>query len=58
MKYELINICDDFQVEYDASQFLEKNQDRLSNEVTNVLAGSLLLLVRTLFNTTVTKTGN
>ena len=42
---------------YDASGFLEKNRDRLAGEVINVLRMSQIALVRTLFNSPITKTG-
>ncbi|KAK2170162.1 hypothetical protein LSH36_4g17098 [Paralvinella palmiformis] len=45
-------------VEYDSSGFLEKNRDRLASEIISVLRLSQIALVRTLFNSPMTKTGN
>ena len=45
------------QVEYDSSGFLEKNRDRLASEIISVLRLSQIALVRTLFNSPMTKTG-
>ena len=45
------------QVEYDACGFLEKNQDRLASEVVGVLRTSNASIVRSLFNSAITKTG-
>ncbi|KAK6166430.1 hypothetical protein SNE40_023124 [Patella caerulea] len=45
-------------VEYDAKGFLEKNRDRLSPEVLNILRTSENSVVKALFLTPLTKTGN
>ena len=45
------------QVEYDATGFLEKNRDRLPVEIMNILRTSENKVVRTLFQTPLTKTG-
>ena len=45
------------QVEYEAVDFLEKNRDRLAGEVVNLLRLSEISLVRTMFHSPVTKTG-
>ena len=52
---DLLNCC--VQVEYDAVQFLEKNQDRLPAEVLTVLSCSQVALVKALFNLPINKTG-
>nr|KAG5713513.1 hypothetical protein BaRGS_025061 [Batillaria attramentaria] len=44
-------------VEYDATGFLEKNRDRLPVEIMNILRTSENKVVRTLFQTPLTKTG-
>ncbi|KAL8623920.1 hypothetical protein ACOMHN_054261 [Nucella lapillus] len=44
-------------VEYDATGFLEKNRDRLPVEIMNILRTSDNRVVRTLFQTPLTKTG-
>ncbi|XP_021363732.1 myosin-IIIb-like isoform X9 [Mizuhopecten yessoensis] len=45
-------------VEYDANGFLEKNRDRLPGDVLNMLRASSNEVVRALFQTPLTKTGN
>ncbi|ELU11296.1 hypothetical protein CAPTEDRAFT_226099 [Capitella teleta] len=45
-------------VEYDATGFLEKNRDRLASEMISVMRLSQISLVRSLFNSHITKTGN
>lgn len=45
------------QVEYDATGFLEKNRDRLPVEIMNILRTSDNRVVKTLFQTPLTKTG-
>ncbi|XP_033727991.1 LOW QUALITY PROTEIN: myosin-IIIb-like [Pecten maximus] len=45
-------------VEYDATGFLEKNRDRLPGDVLNMLRASNNEVVRALFQTPLTKTGN
>ncbi|XP_060080055.1 myosin-IIIb-like [Ylistrum balloti] len=45
-------------VEYDAMGFLEKNRDRLPGDVLNMLRASNNEVVRALFQTPLTKTGN
>ncbi|XP_052238013.1 myosin-IIIb-like isoform X2 [Dreissena polymorpha] len=45
-------------VRYDCSGFLEKNRDRLPVEVVNMLRASENSVVRSLFQTPLTKTGN
>ncbi len=49
-----IDVC---QVEYDGEKFLEKNRDRLAGETINVLRASQIALIRTLFHSPITKTG-
>ncbi|XP_052079957.1 myosin-IIIb-like isoform X6 [Mytilus californianus] len=45
-------------VEYDAMGFLEKNRDRLPGDVVNMLRASENIVVKSLFQTHLTKTGN
>ncbi|CAG5130111.1 unnamed protein product, partial [Candidula unifasciata] len=45
-------------VEYDAQGFLEKNRDRLPGEIINIMRFSENKVVKTLFQTPLTKTGN
>ncbi|VDI28329.1 myosin III [Mytilus galloprovincialis] len=45
-------------VEYDAMGFLEKNRDRLPGDVVNMLRASENVVVKSLFQTHLTKTGN
>jgi myosin heavy subunit len=45
-------------VEYDAMGFLEKNRDRLPGDVVNMLRASENYVVKSLFQTHLTKTGN
>ncbi|XP_059179629.1 myosin-IIIb-like [Physella acuta] len=45
-------------VEYDAQGFLEKNRDRLPSEITNIMRMSENSVVKSLFQTPLTKTGN
>uniref|UniRef100_A0A2C9JCM7 non-specific serine/threonine protein kinase n=1 Tax=Biomphalaria glabrata TaxID=6526 RepID=A0A2C9JCM7_BIOGL len=45
-------------VEYDAQGFLEKNRDRLPIEITNIMRMSENSVVKSLFQTPLTKTGN
>ena len=52
-----IDPCFGHQVEYEAVNFLEKNRDRLATEIISVLRMSQIALVRTLFNSLITKTG-
>ncbi|XP_076468254.1 myosin-IIIb-like isoform X2 [Babylonia areolata] len=57
----ILHFCIDHfagKVEYDATGFLEKNRDRLPVEIVNILRTSDSKVVRTLFQTPLTKTGN
>ncbi|XP_070187968.1 myosin-IIIb-like isoform X1 [Littorina saxatilis] len=59
-KGNVLHFCIDHfagKVEYDATGFLEKNRDRLPVEITNILRTSENKVVRTLFQTPLTKTG-
>ncbi|KAL8563942.1 hypothetical protein ACOMHN_059372 [Nucella lapillus] len=58
--FSLLFCIDHFagKVEYDATGFLEKNRDRLPVEIVNILRTSESKVVRTLFQTPLTKTGN
>lgn len=60
-KGNVLQFCIDHfagKIEYDATGFLEKNRDRLPVEIANILKTSDNPVVRSLFQTPLTKTGN